>query len=101
MFLDQYLGGSLGIFSKGTTRDFRIRISSRAAPWVLEDPWHPDQQVKRRRDGSIELTVKATHDLEIIPKVLSLGSEAEVVSPASCRRAIATLIGEMAQLYEK
>lgn len=99
--LDQYLGSSLGIFSQGTgkLRDFRIRISARAAPWVVEDPWHPDQRVKRRRDGGIELTVKATHELEIIPKVLSLGSEAEVLAPASCRRRIAAMVRETAQLY--
>ena len=99
--LDDYLGHSLGIFSKGKVRDFRIRISARAAPWVLEDPWHPDQQVKRRRDGSIDLTVQATHDLEIIPKVLALGSEAELLSPASCRKAISELIDQMAGLYAK
>ncbi len=97
--LDAYLGGSLGIFSKGAARDFRIRISARAARWVEEDPWHPDQQIKRRRDGSIDLTVKATHDLEIIPKVLALGGEAEVLAPASCRRAMADVIAQMASRY--
>ncbi len=97
--LEQYLGHSLGIFSQGKPRDFRIRISARAAPWVLEDPWHPDQQVKQRRDGGIELIVQATHDLEIIPRVLALGSEAEVLAPASCRDAIARLIEQMAALY--
>jgi predicted DNA-binding transcriptional regulator YafY len=97
--VEEYLGGSLGIFSKGKVREYRIRVSARAAPWVLEDPWHPDQQVKRRRDGSIVLSVKATHDLEIIPKVLALGSEAELLAPASCRRAIVELIEQMAQNY--
>ncbi len=97
--LEKYLGHSLGIFSQGEPRDFRIRISSRAAPWVLEDPWHPDQQVKPRRDGSIELTVQATHDLEIIPRVLALGSEAEILAPASCRDTIAQLIAQMAARY--
>ncbi len=99
--LDDYLGHSLGIFSKGKLRDFRIRLSARAAPWVLEDPWHPDQEVKRRRDGSIDLIVQATHDLEIIPKVLALGNEAELLAPASCRKAIAELVQQMAQKYAK
>ncbi len=97
--LEQYLGHSLGIFSQGKPRDFRIRISPRAAPWVLEDPWHPDQQIKPRRDGSIELTVQATHDLEIIPRVLALGSEAEILAPASCRDTITRLIAQMAAHY--
>ncbi len=99
--LESYLGHSLGIFSQGKPQDFRIWISARAAPWVLEDPWHPNQQVKRRRDGNIELTVQATHDLEIIPRVLALGSEAEVLAPASCRKAISELITQMAARYAK
>lgn len=97
--LDQYLGHNLGIFSSGTLQAFTIHVSPRAAPWVLEDPWHPDQKVKKREDGSIELTVEATHELEIIPKVLALGSEAELIAPASCRKTIAELIGQMAAMY--
>jgi predicted DNA-binding transcriptional regulator YafY len=95
----EHLGRSLGIFSGSRQQDYRIRISARAAPWVLEDPWHPDQRVKRRRDGRIELTVQASHDLEIIPRVLALGGEAEVLSPASCRREVARQIEEMASRY--
>jgi predicted DNA-binding transcriptional regulator YafY len=98
--LEKHLGQSLGIFvAEGTAKNFRIRISARAAPWVLEDPWHPDQQVAREADGTMILTVKAAHDLEIIPRVLSLGSEAEVLAPASCRRTIAQMIRSMAERY--
>lgn len=98
--LEKHLGQSLGIFAGGSkARDFRIRISARAAPWVIEDPWHSDQQIAREADGSIVLTVKAAHELEIIPRVLSLGSEAELLSPASSRRQIAEMIATMAQRY--
>ena len=37
--------------------------------------------------------------LEIIPRVLSLGHEAEILSPASCRRTIARMIRSMAGQY--
>ena len=98
--LEKHLGQSLGIFAAaGKPRDFRIRISARAAPWVTEDPWHSDQQVERQADGGVILTVRAAHELEIIPRVLSLGNEAEVLAPASCRRAIARMIRHMAGHY--
>jgi len=89
----------MGIFSGGKPRLFRIRVSAKAAPWVLEDPWHPDQQVKHRRNGDVELTVPAAHELEIIPRVLALGADAEILSPASCRRQVADLIDQMGKLY--
>ena len=98
--LDVHLGKSMGIFSGNKPRNFKIRISAYAAPWVREDPWHPDQQIVERKDGAIDLTVQAAHDLEIIPRVLALGREAEVISPKSCRKSIAKMIQEMADCYD-
>ena len=66
---------------------------------MLEDPWHPDQEVEKNDDGSVVLTVKAAHELEIIPRVLSLGAEAEVLSPESCRKSIAQTVRGMAERY--
>ncbi|QDU99230.1 helix-turn-helix transcriptional regulator [Lignipirellula cremea] len=97
--LETYVGSSLGIFSGTHDQDFVIRISAHGARWVLEDPWRPDQQVAQQPDGGILLTVKAAHELEIIPRVLALGSEAEVISPASCRQTIAQMIAQMASRY--
>jgi predicted DNA-binding transcriptional regulator YafY len=98
--LESHLGRSLGIFAGGKAADFRIRISAHAAPWVIEDPWHAGQHVERLDGGEIILTVKAAHELEIIPRVLALGSEAEVLSPASCRRNLANMVRAMAAKYE-
>lgn len=97
--LKQHLGQSLGIFAGGKTKNFKIRISSYAAPWVIEDPWHRDQHIKSLEDGSIELTVRAAHELEIIPRVLALGAQAELLSPASSRRSIAKIIKSMSDKY--
>jgi predicted DNA-binding transcriptional regulator YafY len=97
--LERHLGQGIGIFSGGKARDFRIRISARGARWVVEDPWHPDQKVEPQKGGSIILTVPAHHDLEIIPRVLALGSEAELLAPASCRRAIAAIVKSLADKY--
>lgn len=97
--LEQHLGGSIGIFAAHEPQDFRIKISSIAANWVLEDPWHPEQQVERQEDGSIVLTVRAAHDLEIIPRVLALGPEAEVLAPSSTREAIKARVQKMAEVY--
>lgn len=97
--LRTHLGKSLGIFSGGQSKSYRIRISEKASRWVLEDPWHPAQKVETQADGSVELTVPAVHDLEIIPRVMALGAEAEVISPASCRNTIAKMIEQLAEKY--
>jgi predicted DNA-binding transcriptional regulator YafY len=97
--LEQHLGQGMGIFSGGKAQDYRIRVTARGARWVLEDPWHPEQRVQRQADGSVLLSVPAHHDLEIIPRVLALGSEAEVLGPASCRKAVAGIVHTLAQRY--
>lgn len=99
--LEAHLGQGVGIFSGGKAHDFKIRISNRGARWVLEDPWHAEQKVERQADGSIVLTVPAHHELEIIPRVLALGSEAEVLAPASCRKAMGVIVRQLAEKYEK
>ena len=98
--LQRHLRESIGIFSGDRARNFRIWISAYAARWVEEDPWHPDQQIDRKDDGSIVLTVKAAHDLEIIPRVLALGAEAELLSPASSRKALAETLRRVVSRYD-
>lgn len=99
--LEQHLGQSLGIFSAAKPRNFKVWISAKAAPWVLEDPWHPQQEVARNEDGSIVVSVPAAHDLEVIPRVLALGPEAELLAPASCRKAVAESLRQMASRYSE
>jgi predicted DNA-binding transcriptional regulator YafY len=99
--LDRFVGNSLGVFLGNKPRDFTIRIAPHAARWVVEDPWHPNQKVKELPDGSIELSVKAVHDLEIIPRVLNMGADAEVISPASAREQMAGIVKRMAKIYAK
>ena len=97
--LASHLSQSVGIFSGRNSKNFRIRISEYAAQWIIEDPWHPSQKVTRLKDGSIELKLQASHELEIIPRVLSLGGEAEILAPASARKKIAEMIASMADKY--
>lgn len=97
---EQHLRQSVGIFSGSKAKQFRIKMSALAARWVEEDPWHPDQHIKKHADGSITLTVQASHELEIIPRVLALGIEAELLSPTSSRKTIAAIVQKLGKTYK-
>jgi len=97
--LEKHLAAGIGIFSGGKPRDFKIRLSDRGARWVLEDPWHPDQRCEPQAGGGVIITVAAHHDLEIIPRVLALGTEAELLAPASARESLAAIVKELAKKY--
>ena len=97
--LDQYIGSSMGIFVGKKPRNFKIKLSAQAGGWAIEDPWHPEQKVRKLKDGGFELTVKAANELDIIPRVLQWAGEAEILSPKDTREAIAQIIDNMAKAY--
>ncbi len=125
--LESHLGKSIGIFSGEQTESVIIRLGQRAAGWVREDPWHPDQILQPENelqesetDGESEgegapegedaeaakpgaatwlFTVPAAHPRELLPKVLALGSDAEVLEPASFRNAVQEVVGRLAATY--
>ena len=46
------------------------------------------------------LTVPAAHPREILPKVLSLGADAEVIEPSEFRDTVAQSVKEMTARYQ-
>lgn len=98
--LHEHLGKSVGIFSGGKPRQYKIRLSQQAAHWVEEDPWHAEQKIERLDDGHVLLTVMAYHNTEIIQRVLRLGLEAEIISPEDCRQEIADIARQLAKRYQ-
>ncbi len=98
--VSDHLGKSIGIFSGETPTLVKIRLGQRAAAWVGEDPWHPEQTLESQPDGSAVLTVPASHPREVLPRVLSLGADAEVLGPPSFRDAVAETVQQMAASYQ-
>jgi len=97
--LEEYLQGSMGVFNNAEPQMFRIRVSPYALPWFLEDPWHKDQIVEPLDDGGGIVTLQAAHPMEILPRVLALGSQVEVLQPESCRESLAKIARELTSMY--
>ncbi|MFK8113808.1 MAG: helix-turn-helix transcriptional regulator [Rubripirellula sp.] len=97
--VSKHLGRSIGIFSGEEPTLVQIRVGPHAAAWVREDPWHPEQKLEPQDDGHSVLTVPVSHPREVLPKVLSLGADAEVLQPASFRDAVAEAVQKMADRY--
>jgi len=100
--LDKFVGNTMQMFVRQKAQsNYRILVKRDAAPWVLEDPIHADQEIKRLANGDIELTVPAVHDMEIIPRVLSLGDNAEILAPKAARKYMAQIVTTMAEKYNE
>lgn len=101
--LDQFVGKSMSMFfqKKKNMQKYRVRVDSKAAQWVIEDPLHADQTIKEYNDGSIEVLVPASSPMEIIPRVLSMGASAEIVAPKSARQMMSDVVSKMAEQYDE
>jgi predicted DNA-binding transcriptional regulator YafY len=97
--VDQFMAHSLGVFFGHDPQVFRIRLSPQAARLVLEDPWHQDQSITKLDSGEFELVIKAVNEVEIIQRVLSMGSEAEIVEPESTRDAMRRIVDRLSSVY--
>lgn len=62
-------------------QEVRVRFSRDVAHLMLERQWHPTQQIKKLKDGSVEVSFHAGGLDEIAYWVLSWGKEAKALSP--------------------
>lgn len=81
---DRYVGSAFGVIAEPPLR-VRIHFDRRWADWVAERIWHPSQRIQRRRGGALELEMEVGGAAELRSWVLSFGSGAEVLEPASLR----------------
>lgn len=93
-----YLDGTFRVVrGEGPPRRVRLQFSPEAARYVREKVWHPSQQLRERKDGSLTLTLKVTHLLEVKRWALSWGAECEVLEPEELRAEMREELRRMAE----
>jgi predicted DNA-binding transcriptional regulator YafY len=78
----------------------RIRFDREVARYVQETTWHPSQQLKAQKDGSILASFVLNSTTEIKSWVLSFGSHAVVLEPAELRAEIVKEFSNLIQAYD-
>jgi predicted DNA-binding transcriptional regulator YafY len=100
---DELFAASVGVFRSGKPQSFRIRVSGDAARWVVEEPLHPNQVVRPSSEDNdvadLVVEIPSAHEEEIIPRVLALGDQAEVLEPQSCRKAMRQIAARLVETY--
>ncbi len=95
---DAYIGSSFGVIAEPATR-VRIRFDRRWASYVEERTWHPSQSLEPASAGGVELTMEVGGSAELRSWVLSFGSGAEVLEPASLRGEVERELADALQRY--
>lgn len=91
------LSGAFGRYvAARETHKVRLLFSAEVAGWVTEKQWHSRQQVKRRKDGCIEIAFETGGLYEIFRWVLSWGRHCEVLAPKELKDWIRAEVKAMA-----
>ncbi len=94
-----FFASALGVVEGKGDYAIRIRFDAAIAHRIEERDWHESQQLKRRRDGSVELHLRLSSLGEIERWVLGWGDQAEVLAPAELRHQLAQRCAAMAARY--
>lgn len=86
--LDNYLADSFGVFKGDESYDICVRFTKTVAPFIKEKNWHPTQQIKTLKDGSLELSLQLSHLSDIQRWILGWGSQAQVLAPKELAEAV-------------
>ncbi len=98
--LARELDAGYGIFSGRAAHRAEIRFSPRAARWVADEIWHPEQQGEWLEDGSYHLSLPYAQPKELLMDVARFGPEAEILAPADLREAMRAYLAEGLAAYD-
>jgi predicted DNA-binding transcriptional regulator YafY len=98
--IDAYLDGSFrALRGDGKPQQVRLRFTAEAARWVGEKVWHPSQQVRRCKDGGLELTLKLTSLIEVKRWAMSCGAGCKVLEPEELRQDVVREMKDTLRFY--
>ncbi len=97
--LAAYYDTGYGIFGGQQRRWARLQFNARAARYVEDEVWHPEQRSSSDDQGHYYLEVPYVHANELIMDVLRHGADVEVLGPRSLRGEVASRVEKLASVY--
>ncbi len=97
---DEYFKNSLGASKSNETVEVKIKFFGWAARYVAERQWHPDQQIRENKDGSVVLKMRVGWLTEVCMWVMGFGSSAKVMAPRKLKDMVKESLSDTLGLYE-
>jgi predicted DNA-binding transcriptional regulator YafY len=98
--LKSYLRDSFGMFTEELVR-IKVRFHKSLTRYLLERRWHPSQNNKKLKDGSLELTFEVAGTKEIKTWIMGFGSLAKILEPTSLVEEIKDDLAKALSFYAK
>ena len=95
-----FLNDTFGIFQNKRSFNVKLKFSPERSRWIRGEVWHEGQTEELQEDGSLILTIPASHEAEIMMEILKHGSHVVVLEPEWLRTKVVEEIILAAQKYE-
>ncbi len=97
--VEDFMQISFGVFH-GKPRNVKVRFAPEVAGYIREKTWHATQKIKSQNDGSVIFEARVAGTDEIKYWLMSWGSKAEVLSPATLRDEMISEAQNMLRCYQ-
>jgi len=85
--LDAFVQDALTVM-RGPRIQVELLFDKATTAWAKDRIWHPSQEVKRRKDGRMTMTLTVADSRELLGWILSFGSGVQVLKPEHLRKAL-------------
>jgi len=99
--MNEHFAGSYGIFSGKGDKTAKLKFSPKAARWVANESWHPNQRGQMEKDGSYVLKFEYSQDPELLMDILKYGAEVQVLAPAELIKKVIAEMNKSLSIYSK
>ena len=97
--LEQLLTKSFGIFSGEPRATAVLRFTGKAARWVADEQWFPDEAGLWLDDGRFELRIPYADPTELIMEICKYGADVQVIEPPELIAQVADRLRQAARQY--
>ena len=93
--IDDHVQDALGIMRSGRRIEVEFLFSKPAAAWVNDKTWHPSQESKRLKNGTLRMILRVADNDELVGWILSFGSQVRVLRPEALGQRIKDEVKKM------
>jgi predicted DNA-binding transcriptional regulator YafY len=94
-----FLENTFGIFQNRESFNVKLKFSPERSRWIRGEVWHEGQTEELLEDGSLLLSIPASHEVEIMMEIMKHGSHVEVLEPEWLRDIIASEFQNASKIY--
>lgn len=98
--IKEYSRKHFGIIQGGRTTEVKLKFSRAVSAWMIEQVWHPSQNVTLCEDGSLDMMFPAADFRELKRRILSYGADVQVEYPQELVNEVKEEIEKMGKVYK-